>query len=174
MRYYYLDFQHPGAGAINLYKGINLKNLTKRKVSAFVRNGSDWLVESNGKLFTNVLDSLEPKYGSFIQYTRKYCISKPHIFRRIVELLKAGKYITSKLADNELSKLKEWESERARERNRDAFMNMANDVGIRLTKSQKEKVDKFLRSGQNQGMVVGKPIAVFAASTNGKIKICKK
>jgi Na+/H+ antiporter NhaA len=51
---------------------------------------------------------------------------------------------------------------------------MANDVGIRLTKSQKEKVDKFLRSGQNQGMVVGKPIAVFAASTNGKIKICKK
>ena len=142
MKTYHIDSDIEAIQTLTFFKGTSLTNLTKRKVKSFVRNGSDWLVESNGKLFTNVIDCLEPKWGTTIQYSQKYRVQKPFIFERMIYLLKAGKYITQLDADVELEKLKSWKAAMDKERIRDEFVCVAGELGINLTKAQIEKLDQ--------------------------------
>lgn len=127
---------------IQLYKGSNINSLTRRKGVIFVHNGIDWLLESNGKLFTNVIDDLVPRYGRFIQYVSNHTQSRPWIFEKIINLLLAGKYISKESAEFELTKLKEWRQKQKTNRIIQEFVDTAEEIGIDLTKEQMNKLKR--------------------------------
>jgi len=134
--YWRIISEHKDIAEITLHKGTNISCLTRRLGTVFVKNGNDWLLESNKKLFTNVLDDMSPRFGKYIQYRETHSVSKPHIFRRLISLLLAGKYISKESALAELTALKLWEEEQKRKRRKYEFKHIAEEMGIKLTPNQ--------------------------------------
>ncbi len=143
---YRLDSTMHEVTKIELYKASLMPSLVARKAVKFVQHGSAWLLEAaNGKLFTNVLNTLTPAHGSFLQYRARFRPNHYYVYATLIELLSAGKYISKLASTREKLQLKEWKEKEDTRRQFCELERLAEKLGVTLTGKQKEILRKGLK-----------------------------
>lgn len=137
MKKFYLKSEDSVISSIPLHKSSSIGDLACRIPTRFVKNGDRmWLIVSNGKVFTNAVDDLKPRYGNLIGY--KYRRHLKWTYSSVLNLLYGANLIAKDVYEKDLERMKAWEQEEEKAENYNDLRRAIKKLDFPLTPKQKK------------------------------------
>lgn len=141
---FFLASANKDISRIPLYRGSGINNNARRNTTAFVKNGRDWLIQSNGKIYTSALDEVDYKFGNRLSYHKAHL--HPYHYEKLVKLLAGARIITEVELRRELQDIAIWERLNQAEKKRNELLHLCDEMGVKLDRVQWEQLQKATKS----------------------------
>jgi hypothetical protein len=140
---FFLSSANKETSKIPLYKGSGINNNARRNATVFVKNERDWLIQSNGKIYTSALDEVDYKFGNRLSYQKAHL--HPYHYEKLVKLLAGARIITEVELRRELQNIAIWERLNQREKKRQELLHLCDEMGVKLDRVQWEQLQKAVK-----------------------------